>query len=231
MPGYNKYVCPSIPTFPTGCVALFVTRSLPQCVKSIAAVSDDSAEFVAVSVRFPKLTVTVVSGYVRPISRQKGSITRYLEEIRAACSGPLVICADFNGHNQLWGSKRASPRGREIAAAAEELELVIANDGSPTFFRPPATYSALDLTLHSTDIQLSWVVAPDTFGSDHFPIFITLPITGIQACHKVRRPVIHWDAFRKVFNPSSPHLEQEIKACIKASTKLCSVRESDRRRT
>ncbi|KAG0417347.1 hypothetical protein HPB47_005676 [Ixodes persulcatus] len=52
-----------------------------------------------------------------------------------------------------------------LAEQFAEHNLVVANDGSPTFFRPPCTFSAINVTAHSAEIPLSWRVAADTMGN------------------------------------------------------------------
>ncbi|KAM7285648.1 uncharacterized protein ISCGN_032536 [Ixodes scapularis] len=103
-----------------------------------------------------------------------------------------------------------------LAEQFGEHNLVVANDGSPTFFRPPCTFSAIDVTAHSPEIPLSWRVAADTMGSDHFPVFID--IIGLQrpGVHEVS--VIHWDRFRDNLGRSTRPLLEAISDAAKEAT-------------
>ena len=57
-------------------------------------------------------------------------------------------------------------------------------DGSPTYFKPQAQHShnptsAIDLSICTPDLALrcTWDVLPDTHGSDHYPILMSVPPT------------------------------------------------------
>lgn len=71
----------------------------------------------------------------------------------------------------------------------EKMGLAVANDGRPTFFRPPNSYGVIHVTAHSPSLEMKWELAPDTRGSDHFPIHIT--IKGFQGTSKVLRTCTH----------------------------------------
>lgn len=51
-------------------------------------------------------------------------------------------------------------------------DLVVMNDGSPTFSRPGARANVLDLTITSRNMRLVWSTEPDSWGSDHIPIHL-----------------------------------------------------------
>ncbi|XP_040070198.1 uncharacterized protein LOC115331806 [Ixodes scapularis] len=108
-----------------------------------------------------------------------------------------------------------------LAEQFGEHNLVVANDGSPTFFRPPCTFSAIDVTAHSPEIPLSWRVAADTMGSDHFPVFID--IIGLQRPGVHEISVIHWDRFRDNLGRSTRPLLEAISDAAKEATIKASV--------
>lgn len=87
---------------------------------------------------------------------------------------PLIIGADFNAHNNLWGSYKNDRIGFQIINAADDLNLLCLNDGQSTRVeRPGLQKSVVDISLSSPDISiLKWSVTPDTLGSDHFPILM-----------------------------------------------------------
>ncbi|KAM7307464.1 hypothetical protein ISCGN_011100 [Ixodes scapularis] len=105
----------------------------------------------------------------------------------------------------------------------EELHLVVANDGGPTFFRPPSTYSAIDVTAHTPTLELAWATAPDTRGSDHFPIHIT--VKGCQTVRKVVRSCTNWDVFRAALNTSRADIATAIVQALQEATHTTSISE------
>lgn len=76
--------------------------------------------------------------------------------------------------------------------AFEGRGLAIANHGSPTFFRPSAYFSAIDVTGHSPSLPIIWKRAQDTFEGDHY-IFLTIPWFSRHA--KRRISVINCDVY------------------------------------
>ena len=88
---------------------------------------------------------------------------------------PFIICGDFNAHNMIWGCRDNNPRGDIVDNFIQSHDLCLLNDGSQTYLHPGhGTFSAIDLSLCSPAIntELSFQVASDTFGSDHFPIIL-----------------------------------------------------------
>ncbi|KAG0414167.1 hypothetical protein HPB47_008667 [Ixodes persulcatus] len=105
-----------------------------------------------------------------------------------------------------------------VADQSAEHNLVVSKDGSPTFFPPPCTFSAIDFTAHSPEIPLSRRVAADTMGSEHFPVFID--IIGLQRPGVYEASVIHWDRFRdNLVRSTRPLLEAISDAAKKATIK------------
>lgn len=98
------------------------------------------------------------------------SVTRY---------NKFIVAGDLNAHDPLWGSSHSCTAGRHIKDCLEDLDLVMLNDGTSTFVsRPFGTESCLDLTFTDEETALvsEWSVSEDAWGSDHFPIKITLGV-------------------------------------------------------
>ncbi|KAM7304186.1 hypothetical protein ISCGN_014086 [Ixodes scapularis] len=134
-----------------------------------------------------------------------------------------LICGDFNAHNVAWGSLRTDRRGDALMRVIEKLGLAVANDGQPTFFRPPNSYSAIDVTAHSPSLEIKWELAPDTRGSDHFPIGIA--VRGCEITKKVRKSCVNWDVFRTALDLSQGDIPSAIIAAIKKATKTTNISE------
>lgn len=92
---------------------------------------------------------------------------------------PIMIMGDFNAHHVLWGSSHSDLFGLSLLDIFNEIDLCLVNDGSPTRRVYPSQNpkSAVDLSLCSPFLSslLSWRILPSTYGSDHFPIIITIP--------------------------------------------------------
>lgn len=90
-----------------------------------------------------------------------------------------VVCGDFNAHSSLWGGQgvRYDCVGRWVTNAAELSDLVCLNDGSHTWSSPVrGINSTPDITFASPAIacESTWHRTEDTYGSDHFPIYIEI---------------------------------------------------------
>ncbi|CAH2101808.1 unnamed protein product [Euphydryas editha] len=85
---------------------------------------------------------------------------------------------DFNSHHTSWGSHYSDGFALLLLDLFDDANLCILNDGSPTRRVYPGQNpkSAIDLSLASPSLasMLSWNVLPSTFGSDHFPLILSM---------------------------------------------------------
>ena len=73
----------------------------------------------------------------------------------------ILICRNFNSHQQSWGCEITCPSGNLLYKSILDSDLSVINNGNPTrYTHPNWRKSAIDLTL----------------GSDHFPINIIIGI-------------------------------------------------------
>ncbi|KAI8122407.1 RNA-directed DNA polymerase from mobile element jockey [Lucilia cuprina] len=86
-----------------------------------------------------------------------------------------ILLGDLNSQNTLWGSNTNSPNGKIWEDFADNGNLVVLNDGSPTLFNTRSTLTAVDVTMASVDIapMLEWNCLPLPEASDHFPLKIS----------------------------------------------------------
>ncbi|XP_072403273.1 uncharacterized protein [Diabrotica undecimpunctata] len=84
----------------------------------------------------------------------------------------------FNAHHGLWGSNLCSADGNILVEALDVFpNLVVVNDGLATRATPPGHIkSVVDLTIISSSLcsAFDWTVLSDTYGSDHFPIRLSV---------------------------------------------------------
>nr|CAH7748854.1 unnamed protein product [Callosobruchus chinensis] len=156
-----------------GGVAIYIAQSIPYIEKEIYTVHNTGIEacavelysgeysFVSIIYRPPSANVTTINGC--NIFSQFGNKTIY--------------CGNFNCRHIMWGNLENTTQGNILYNAMDEFDLICANDGSPTRVHLPGkSTSVLDLTIISPSIadKVSWEVLHDTFGSDHYPILVSM---------------------------------------------------------
>lgn len=101
---------------------------------------------------------------------------------------PILLCGDFNAHNNLWGSTTKNRNGSIIESILNDLDLNLFNNSfSPTHFSSfKGSFSTIDLTISSPEIQpfFNWKTHSDLCSSDHFPIILT----SLQKIAHTKRP-------------------------------------------
>ncbi|CAH2099512.1 unnamed protein product [Euphydryas editha] len=117
------------------------------------------------------------------ISHPNISILSELETIISSLPPPIFILGDLNIHHTSWGSYYCDQISPYFLDLIDNLNLVILNDGSPTRrvspFQNPK--SAVDLSICSPSLSshIIWYTLHNTFGSDHFPIIISLSLSSL----------------------------------------------------
>lgn len=225
--GYCRYTTPAIPYASHGSAAVFVAKHLPQLHLPTTHLSSACVELVAVKVKLGNNLLTVASIYIRPCSTSNNVQLPpdYLLQVKAALPGPLLLCGDLNAHHPLWGSHKTDTRGQTIANSLQDSDLLVANTGEPTFIRAPHS-SAIDVTLHTPDVPAHWEIGMDTWGSDHFPISITL--AHKQHAPKRKLAVVNWSKFRTLLaSDSKLDITEDITTALKAATSTIAVRSGD----
>nr|XP_054921490.1 uncharacterized protein LOC129382122 [Dermacentor andersoni] len=79
--------------------------------------------------------------------------------------------------------------------AAGAAGLAVINSGQPTFVRRGGSATVIDLTLVSERCSYEWQRAPDTAGSDHYPISLS-PVRPSRGATRVYT-VVRWPKFRE----------------------------------
>lgn len=128
---------------------------------------------------------------------------RNLKTITENLSYPLLITGDFNSHSQIWGSLNSSSRGKTIENFILNEDFIILNNGSPTHFSTHNTFSHVDISLCSSQIAplCSWKTLPNLYGSDHYPILITIEknvdYTKTIFVPKFKTELANWPLFQE----------------------------------
>jgi len=113
-----------------------------------------------------------------------------------------IIVGDLNGKHKLWGSSVIDTRGKQINEFIETNNLICLNKGEGTRMNYNGTLSHLDLTLCSIHLAtgLNCEVLDDTWGSDHFPLCVTMtqniPKTVLSTKNKQNFNKADWALFK-----------------------------------
>jgi len=92
-----------------------------------------------------------------------------------------LIIGDFNAHHQVWGDARIDGQGEAIVRACDAHNLIILNDGLPTFISSSGHASTtIDLSIASRNFGLLVSVSTfqDLHDNDYFPISISIACTS-----------------------------------------------------
>lgn len=133
---------------------------------------DTDLPIVGVRLGLP-FAVSVLSVYLP--NGKLPDLQNRLQDVLQQVPEPVIIVGDVNGHHRAWGGSKNNIRGNCVMEFACANDLVILNDGSPTFQRG-TTETVIDIALASSSIsaRLLWHAVEDPHGSDHSPIIITL---------------------------------------------------------
>ena len=130
-------------------------------------------ECVCINIALYNERMSVACMYVPPNCRlNSGDVGGLFDSIL----NPKLILGDFNAHAALWGQGPEDFRGRTLANALEDCNLVCLNNGDLTRIAcPPIRSSAVDVAFCSDDIALKfcWSTTDNFAGSDHLPIYLT----------------------------------------------------------
>lgn len=111
-----------------------------------------------------------------PSSHILKDLFKYIKSL----SGPRILMGDFNIHNRIWGCSENDSLSDTLLDLLDVSGMCLLNTGSPTRrTRPNENVSAVDLTFASPNLatSISWSILSSTYGSDHFPILLELPLS------------------------------------------------------
>lgn len=119
------------------------------------------------------IKLSVACTYIPP---QQNFSERSLKTIINNLTYPFLITGDFNSRSPIWGSVNSNHRGAVIENLILNEDLIVLNNGSPTHFSTHNTFSHIDITFCSSQLapMCSWKTLSSLYGSDHYPILITV---------------------------------------------------------
>ncbi|KAG0414657.1 hypothetical protein HPB47_008176 [Ixodes persulcatus] len=193
---YNYFHNPAIerkytkagPPEARGLATVYLKRTLPHAQIDTQKWCTPDQEVTAVRTLMDNHKLILVSAYVRPTAEDPN--LSWLEELRTAYpDNRMVIGGDFNAYHREWGYDDDDQRGARLLEAYEKADLELAND---THEKTRVGTSANqqdtnpDLTLVDSRIEgMEWSVFPDAWGSDHYPIEISIRIKNRAKAKKL----------------------------------------------
>ncbi|KAH7934378.1 hypothetical protein HPB49_025315 [Dermacentor silvarum] len=161
-------------------------------------------------------------------SRTRGSFTWIRALRRCYPNDDFLIGGDFNAKHPQWGYDYHTPRGTALVDATETTDLVLANGTDyPTraALHSGQRNTTPDLTLSTPDYVKDWRCDPDAWGSDHYPLWITLNMGRKCAAGRTVR-TIRWDAYRRAFaeQPKTASVRERASHALRMATIETEVR-------
>lgn len=169
-----------------GLLTLVSTR-LVQASRVIMQITSPDCELLLLQLTVPGCRPLFLVNVYCPTGFKSPST---FNDVISKVSGRFILAGDFNSHHVMWGS-RSDACGRDLWAFICHYNLIIANDGSPTFLRGTSR-SVLDLTLLSPYTQVSsWMTVAVGTTSDHLPVYfeIIIPTHRISLFTRLNHPI------------------------------------------
>ena len=129
-------------------------------------------ESIVVRVKVKTGYIVVVNLYLSPSKKfQKTDLDIFFNQ-----NCKTVIVGDLNAKSKLWGSSKPDKRGLIIEEEIESNNLVVINNGQPTYTFHTGTLTHLDVAIVSSSLagHSSFTVLNNTMGSDHNPCVVKL---------------------------------------------------------
>lgn len=174
MPGYVTYFEETTTERPKSLATILVRSDLAQSQVKCEKVEGAHLAMVRVALRGKQLVVATL--YISPNERvDVQGLTEVLRTARVS-----ILTGDLNAKNVVWGSRVTCRRGRALLNMIEnELDMVVINDGSPTFqrnFSSGLVMSCLDVTAVGSELapQCDLTIEEQPLISDHCRCFIGL---------------------------------------------------------
>ncbi|XP_050498825.1 probable RNA-directed DNA polymerase from transposon BS isoform X1 [Diabrotica virgifera virgifera] len=153
-----------------GGVAILIHNSITFSELNLNSNFNTEIEVCGVTIKYKTKDLNILSIYRPP--KSKSSINDWTN-IFSQVNNSAIIGGDFNAHHTIWGSSYNDTVGTQLINTADDLNLIVINNGEPTVLtRPDQNSSAIDVTFVTPDIanKIHWYIHSDTLGSNHFII-------------------------------------------------------------
>ena len=121
----------------------------------------------------------------------------------------FILTGDFNAHHSMWGSNHDCPSGKNIVENLDWENFYLLNDKQATHInvtRDSCSFSNIDLAFVSPQLALTseFAVLDDSWGSDHFPLEVTLntepKTTSKKTDYRYNLKKVNWEKFEEDLN-------------------------------
>lgn len=194
LPGYSIIRCDVIPEFIAhGGVLIAVADHLHYLHIELKT----QLQALAVKIFFGNRQYILINMYNPPgINLDLNSLQEILKEEN------VIFLGDFNAHHPMWTAKKSDQPGIELVKLCDNNNLALLNTSVHTYLYHNGSTSLLDLSFVSAKIALdfNFVVETSMFGSDHFPVRISIDSTEEteSAIPRINYRKINWIAFRQI---------------------------------
>lgn len=127
-----------------------------------------------------------------------------------------IFMGDFNSHHKNWNCRHNDGNGGKLATSIDTHDIFLHNHDSDSYIDIHKNYkSNLDLILSTMSIsdKIDVKVCDETWGSDHYPIFVNVDTTKLhykKKTFKIKSKRTDWDKFSaSLDNSYSEFLSQE----------------------
>ena len=162
-------------TRPNNCLgggtAIYIKSNIPYTQSFFSKELDSDIEYTSIIIDFFQTNLTITSMYIRP---QAHINLEKLSNIKL--SKNHLIMGDLNAKHSLWGSPTHDARGNILSNFMEDKNLICVNNGEGTRLGNSGQLSHLDIVLATPNIssKIQFQVLSDNWGSDHYPLKISL---------------------------------------------------------
>ena len=158
---------------------------------------------VAIAMKMEDSVIVFSSTYM-PYDSMEPPPPKILSELCMYCTNKnwnLIVGADANSHNTVWGSSDTNDRGDKLLDFILSTNLHICNIGDAPTFSSATRDEVIDLTLASANIEhkvTNWKVSNEETFSDHKRIEfqVELKLTVMPMAYRNIRKT-HWTSYRE----------------------------------
>ena len=203
-----------------GGVCIYIQNHIPFRTINV----NSNFDIQAIEIKTMQSFITIINFYAPP----HVSLPDFLDDLDTLSNSiatSYILCGDINAHHPLWQHNIILPdhKGQLFLDFLTNPNLVIVNDGSPTFpavnLRNNNTTPDITATTPTLALRTNWHTTPDPLFSDHLPIHISLGhhTTPINTTPRFNIKKANWNEYTEqiehthIQNPTAEHITDVIK--------------------